>query len=103
MYAIVRVGGRQYPAEVGKTIVVEKLPNQVGDEIELNEVLFVGGDEPSVGLPLVDGALVKATVVEQFKGKKIIVFKYKPKARYRRKQGHRQHYTRLRIEDIITG
>ncbi len=103
MYAIVRVGGRQYPAEVGKTIVVEKLPNQVGDEIELNEVLFVGGDEPSVGLPLVDGALVKATVVEQFKGKKIIVFKYKPKARYRRKQGHRQHYTRLRIEDIVTG
>jgi large subunit ribosomal protein L21 len=103
MYAIVRVGGRQYPAEVGKTIVVEKLPNQVGDEIEPNEVLFVGGDEPSVGLPLVDGALVKATVVEQFKGKKIIVFKYKPKARYRRKQGHRQHYTRLRIEDIVTG
>lgn len=103
MYAIVRVGGRQYPAEVGKTIVVEKLPNDVGDEIELSEVLFIGGDEPSVGAPLVDGALVKATVVEQFKGKKIIVFKYKPKARYRRKQGHRQHYTRLRIEDIVTG
>ena len=104
MYAGVRVGSRQYPAEVGKTIVVEKLPHEVGEEVELNEVLFVGGDDGAqVGAPLVDGASVKATVVEQFKGKKIIVFKYKPKKRYRRKQGHRQQYTRLRIDDIITG
>lgn len=107
MYAIVRVGGRQYPAEVGKTIVVEKLPYEVGAEIDLDEVLFIGGGEEDddfmVGGPLVEGASVKAKVVEQFKGKKILVFKYKPKVRYRKRQGHRQKYTRLLIDDIVTG
>ena len=104
MYAIVRIGGRQYPAEVGKTSVVEKLPHKVGDTIELDEVLFVSNDDEfSVGAPLVEGARIKAEIVEQFKGKKIIVFKYKPKVRYRRKQGHRQQYTRLRIDDIVIG
>jgi large subunit ribosomal protein L21 len=103
MYAIVRIGGRQYPVEVGETVVVEKLPYEVGESVEFDEILYVGGDEPVIGQPLVDGASVKAEVVEQFKGKKIVVFKYKPKVRYRRKYGHRQHYTRLRVDDITTG
>ncbi len=104
MYAIVRIGGRQYQAEVGKTLVVEKLPYAVGEKIELNEVLFVSDEgRITVGQPLVEGASVKAEVVDQFKGKKIIVFKYKPKKRYRRKQGHRQQYTRLLVREIVTG
>lgn len=104
MYAIVRIGGRQYQAEVGKAIVVEKLPYAVGEEVEFNEVLFINDEgRIVVGQPLVEGASVKAEVVDQFKGKKIIVFKYKPKKRYRRKQGHRQQYTRLMVREIVTG
>jgi large subunit ribosomal protein L21 len=104
MYAIIRCGGRQYRAEVGESIVVEKLPYEVGEQIELEEVLLVrDGDKVHIGQPLVVGSRVKATIEEQFRGKKIIVYKYRPKQRYRRKQGHRQPYTRLRIDDIITG
>lgn len=104
MYAIVRCGGRQYRAEVGQSIVVEKLPLEVGEQIELDEVLLVSDDgKIQVGQPLVEGARVKLTVAEQFRGKKIIVWKFRPKQRYRRKQGHRQYYTRLHIDDIVTG
>jgi large subunit ribosomal protein L21 len=104
MYAIVRVGGKQYRAETGKTFVTEKLPYEVGEEIDLDEVLLIGDGENSVvGQPVVEGATVKAEIAEQFKGKKIIVFKYKPKNRYRVKQGHRQHYTRLLVKDVISG
>jgi large subunit ribosomal protein L21 len=104
MYAIVRVGGKQYRAETGKTFVTEKLPYEVGDEIDLDEVLLISdGDDSVVGQPVVEGATVKAEVAEQFKGKKIIVFKYKPGNRYRRKQGHRQNYTRLLVKDVISG
>jgi large subunit ribosomal protein L21 len=104
MYAIVRCGGRQYRAEVGERIVVEKLPYDVGEQIELDEVLLVrDGDKVHVGQPLVAGSRVKATIEEQFRGKKIIVYKYRPRKRYRRKQGHRQYYTRLHIDDIVTG
>ncbi len=101
-YAIVRTGGRQYRAMVGKTIDVEKLPYDEGDTVELDEVLLVAPDssDPVIGQPLVDGAKVTATVVSQFRGPKILIFKYKPKKRYRRRQGHRQHYTRLKIESI---
>lgn len=102
MYAIIRSGGRQYRAEVGATLDVEKLPHEVGDEIELDEVLLLAdGESVTVGQPLVKGASVRATVVDQYRAKKIVVWKYRPKARYRRKQGHRQYYTRLRIEAII--
>ena len=102
MYAIVKTGGRQYRAEVGATIDVEKLPFNEGDSVELDEVLLVAGGsgDPQVGKPLVDGASVKATVVKQFRGPKIFIFKYKPKKRYRKRQGHRQYYTRLKIESI---
>ena len=102
MYAIVRVGGKQFQAEVGETIVSEKLPYQVGDKIELEEVLLIGdGVNTVIGKPLVEGGLVKAEVVQQFKGKKIIIYKYKAKQRYRRKTGHRQQYTRLLINSIV--
>jgi large subunit ribosomal protein L21 len=101
MYAIVRTGGRQYRAEVGALIDVERLPNEVGEEIELKDVLLVANsDGVKIGQPLVEGASVTATVVDQFKGKKVIVWKYIPKQRYRRKRGHRQYYTRLRIDTI---
>jgi large subunit ribosomal protein L21 len=104
MYAVVRTGGRQYRAEVGQTIDVEKLPFEEGENIELDDVLLVVSDsgEPVVGTPNVDGAIVKATVVKQFRGPKILVWKYKPKKRYRRRQGHRQSYTRLMIDAIVS-
>ncbi len=101
MYAIIRSGGKQYRAEVGETIDVDRLPQQVGESIEIADVLLIAdGDETRIGQPHVDGASVSATVVDQFRGKKIIVYKYRQRTNYRRKQGHRQYYTRLRIEDI---
>ncbi len=104
MYVIVESGGRQYRAEEGHSFSVEKLPYEVGDQIELTDVLLVAnGDEVQVGQPLISGASVKATVVEQYRGKKIFVWKYKPKNRYRRRRGHRQDYTRLRIDEIVLG
>jgi len=102
MYAIVEAGGHQYKVSPGDTIEVEKLPNTVGDRVELERVLLVGdGERVAVGQPIVSGAKVIATVADQFRGKKIIVFKYKPKVRYRRKQGHRQNLTRLTINEIV--
>lgn len=102
MYAIVRTGGRQYRAEPGLTIDVERLPQQEGESIELTDVLLVATDngEAVIGQPVVDGAVVKATVVKQGRGRKVFVWKYKPKERYRRRRGHRQYFTRLRIDDI---
>jgi large subunit ribosomal protein L21 len=101
MYAIVRISGKQYRAEVGKTIVVEKLPNEIGDSIDFDQVLVISdGENTQIGQPVLSGMVVSAQVVEQFKGKKIIVFKYRFKKRYRRKQGHRQNYTRLAINHI---
>lgn len=103
MYAIVESGGRQYRAEVGHSFSVEKLAYEVGEQIEMENVfLLADGDAVSVGTPTVAGITVKATVVEQYRGKKIFVWKYKPKKRYRRRQGHRQYYTRLRIDEIVT-
>jgi large subunit ribosomal protein L21 len=86
---------------VGDQLNVEKLPAQAGEEIELTEVLMVSGDDSvTVGTPLVAGARVVATVIDQHRGEKIVVFKYKPKKRYRRKMGHRQDLTRLSIKAI---
>lgn len=104
MYAIVESGGRQYRAEEGHTFSVEKLPYEVGDQVDLTNVLLLcDGDSFKIGQPTVAGASVKATVVDQYRGKKILVWKYKPKIRYRRRRGHRQDYTRLRIDEIIAG
>jgi large subunit ribosomal protein L21 len=101
MYAVVKTGGKQYRVQPGDTLDVELLEASAGDSIELGQVLMVGdGDNTVVGRPTVAGARVLAEVVDQIKGDKIIVFKYKPKVRYRRKTGHRQRLTRVRVTDI---
>ena len=101
MYAIVECGGKQYRVAPGETITVEKLPQAVGETVELDKVLLIGGgDKLVVGQPMVEGAKVTAKVVEQSKGKKILVFHYKPKKNIRKRYGHRQPYTRLKIEAI---
>ena len=101
VYAIIRTGGHQYRVAPGDTIEVEKLQAEPGSQVELGEVLMVSNDDGvQVGTPLVEGAKVIATVLRQGKGKKLIVFKYKPKKRYRRKTGHRQNLTMLAIKEI---
>ena len=102
MYAVIKTGGKQYRVSPGESIDVEKLPYDVGEQIELDEVLLVSNDsDPKIGQPLVEGAKVKATVTRQTKGRKVIIFMFRPSKRYRRKKGHRQHYTRLRIDEIV--
>lgn len=104
MYAIIESGGRQFRAEEGHSFSTEKLPYEVGDQIELENVLLLAdGGDVKIGQPNVAGAKVKATVVEQYRGKKIFVWKYKPKKRYRNRKGHRQSYTRLRVDEIVVG
>src|SRR5215210_3473854 len=102
MYAILETGGKQYKVQPGDVIEVERIDGEVGAQVELGRVLMVAGDDgqPKIGSPMLDGAKVMAEVVEQGKGKKIIIFKYKNKTRYRRKTGHRQQLTRLRIGDV---
>ena len=102
MYAVIRTGGKQYRVSPGDSIEVEKLPFEVGEQIELDQVLLVAnGSGTTIGRPVVDGARVRATVTRQAKGRKVIIFKYRPSKRYRRKKGHRQHLTRLRIDEIV--
>jgi large subunit ribosomal protein L21 len=104
VYAIVRTGGRQYKVEPGQVIDVERLPAEEGQEVDLDEVLLVGGEGNTlIGQPTVPGARVRAKVAQNFRSPKIIVFKYKPKVRYRRFNTHRQNLTRLQIEEILTG
>jgi large subunit ribosomal protein L21 len=103
VYAIVATGGKQYRVEPGQRLEVEKLEAEPGSRVELPEVLLVAnGENVTVGQPTVPGAMVVAEVVDQIKGKKIIVFKYKAKVRYRRKTGHRQRLTSLVVRDIVT-
>ncbi len=103
-YAIVESGGKQYRAVEGEMIEVDRLHLDVGSELAMEDILLVSNNgEVEIGTPKVEGAKIKATVVDQFKGRKIIVFKYKSRNRYRRKQGHRQQYTRLKIEEIVAG
>lgn len=100
-YAIVQTGGKQYRLQSGDTIKVESLRGDVGDLLELTDVRLVSQDgEVTIGTPTVEGARVTAEVLGHGRGKKIIVFKYKAKTRYRRKNGHRQNYTELRVTDI---
>jgi large subunit ribosomal protein L21 len=102
MYAIIEEGGKQYKAVPGGTIEVDRMQIDEGTQIDLDQVLLVADeDDVKVGTPTVKGANVKATVLEHFKGRKIIVFKYKPGVNYRRKQGHRQQYTRIQIDEIL--
>ena len=100
-FVIVEQGGKQYRAAEGDTIEVDRLPNEVGELLTLEDVLLsVNDDEVTIGTPNIDGAKVQAKVLQHFKGRKILVFKYRPKQRYRVKSGHRQQYTRLLIESI---
>ena len=101
MYAVVRTGGKQVRVAPGDAVRVEKLDGAVGDRIELSEVLFVGGeDDARIGTPLVDGAKVVGTITDQGRAEKITIFKMKRRKGYRRKAGHRQSYTEVRVEGI---
>ena len=100
-YAIIKTGGKQYRVKPGDELDVELLPDLVDSVAEFGEVLALSdGGEVTIGAPLVEGAKVTAQVLSHYKDKKLMVFKYKAKNRYRRKRGHRQTYTRLRIQDI---
>ncbi|WP_082233707.1 50S ribosomal protein L21 [Halobacillus massiliensis] len=100
MYAIIETGGKQFKVQEGQEIYVEKVNVEAGEVVTFDKVLFVGGDDTKVGAPFVDGASVTAKVEKQGRQKKLTVFKYKPKKNYKRKQGHRQPYTKLVIESI---
>ncbi len=101
MYAIVRTGGKQYQVANGDQVRVEKLEGNVGDNVDLNDVLMVvDGEEVKIGQPVLDNAKVTAIIAEQGKGKKVIVFKKKRRKGYRLKKGHRQSFTALKIEQI---
>jgi large subunit ribosomal protein L21 len=101
MYAVISTGGKQYQVAQGERIRVEKLSGAVGDTVEIDEVLLVSdGEEVKVGQPMVEGAKVLARIIEQDRAKKIVVFKKKRRKGYRRKQGHRQPFTALEIQEI---
>lgn len=100
MYAIIKTGGKQYCVEEGKVITIEKLDVEAGAEVAFDEVLLVSCDSVKIGQPTVAGAKVTGKVLEQGKGAKIRIFKYKAKSNYRRRQGHRQPFTKVQIEKI---
>ena len=101
MYAVIRTGGKQMRVMPGRSVRVEKLPGVVGESIELDQVLLVGGEgETRVGTPLVEGVKVVGTITDQGRGPKITVFKMKRRKGYRRKMGHRQDYTEIRVDSI---
>ena len=101
MYAVIETGGKQYRVQEGDVVTVEKLNVEAGQKIEFDKVLVLAGEEDlKVGTPYVEGAKVTGEVVENGKGKKVIIFKYKAKKDYRKKQGHRQPYTMVKIESL---
>lgn len=101
MYAIIKTGGKQYRVSEGDVLSVEKLPVAEGEEVVFDQVLTVVSDSDiKIGKPVVEGAKVTAKVVEHGKGKKILIFKYKAKSNYRKRQGHRQPYTKVEISKI---
>ena len=100
MYAIIATGGKQYKVSEGDIITIEKLGVEAGQEVVFDQVLAVSGDELKVGNPTVEGASVTASVVKEGRGKKVIVYKYKRKTGYHKKNGHRQAFTQVKIEKI---
>lgn len=101
MYAVIKTGGKQYKVEKGTTVRVEKLEGDPGTKLSFDEVLLVAdGDKVQVGAPVVSGAKVAAEIVAQEKGEKLIVFKFRRRKAYRRKNGHRQQYTAIKVTDI---
>ena len=104
MYAVVNTGGKQYKVRQGEILRVEKIPGDVGSPVTFDRVLmFSDGENVSIGQPVLDNVAVEGHIVEQGKAKKIIVFKYKRRKRYRRKQGHRQEFTAVQIDNITAG
>ena len=104
MFAVLKTGGKQYKVAANDVLTVEKLAAEAGDTVEFAEILMLGGDELKVGAPFVAGAVVKAEVLEQYRGEKVVAFvKRRRKHSSQRKRGHRQHLTRVRIIDIIAG
>lgn len=101
LYAIVETGGKQYKVTPGKTIRIEKIQGESGDSLVFDKVLAISNDgETKIGTPYIEGAAIKGTIVQQGKAKKILVFKYRSKTNYRRRYGHRQHFTEVRIDSI---
>ena len=100
MYAIIETGGKQYKVEQGDVVFIEKLGVEEGETVTFDKVLAIGGEDAKFGAPYVDGATVTASFVKNGKDKKIIVYKYKPKKGYHKKQGHRQPYTKVEITAI---
>lgn len=100
MYAVIKTGGKQYRVAKDAVIKIERLDGEVGASVTFPEVLMVGGDNPVVGTPTVSGASVTATVLEQTRGEKVIIFKKRRRKNYRRRNGHRQYLTVVRIADI---
>ncbi|HWT31690.1 MAG TPA: 50S ribosomal protein L21 [Propylenella sp.] len=101
MFAVIRTGGKQYRVAANEILEVEKLAGKAGDTITFDEVLMLGGDELKVGAPLVSGAAVLAEIVEQKRGRKVIIFKKRRRQNSRRKNGHRQEFTLVRITDVL--
>jgi large subunit ribosomal protein L21 len=101
MYAVFKTGGKQYRVAAGDKVRVEKLPGNAGDTVTFDQVLLIGGEALKLGQPLVGGARIEAKIVTQGLGKKLIVFKFRRRKNYRRKNGHRQPFTALEIVNIV--
>ena len=101
MYAVIKTGGKQYRVAKGDKIFVEKLPGNVGDAVSFDQVLLIGGESLKLGKPLVAGAKVEAKILDQDRGKKVIIFKFRRRKNYHRKTGHRQPFTALEITNVV--
>jgi large subunit ribosomal protein L21 len=102
MYAVIETGGKQYRVQPGDTVVVETLPGESGDAVEFSRVLLISDDESvAVGRPVIEGARVTGQIVEQVLGEKLTVYKFKRRKNYRKRNGHRQQYTAVKIENVV--
>ncbi len=101
MYAVIETGGKQYRVEPGETVRIETLPGEAGDAVEFSRVLLISGDSVAVGRPAIDGAVVTGEIVEQGLGDKLIVYKFKRRKNYRKRNGHRQPYTAVKIQKVV--
>jgi large subunit ribosomal protein L21 len=103
MFAVIKTGGKQYRVAEDQTLKIEKIKGEPGEIIQLGEVLMLGGDKPEVGSPMISGASVAVEVIEHDRGEKVIAFKKRRRKNSRRRRGHRQHFTLVRISEILTG